>query len=96
MAHFCAFGCHGSAKIAFDRSVELDLTIGENLESEPMFNTWRLRVKNKNHKPAKVIVEMDMIWSDRQEPQAHSTIFPLKLEWSDQTRSWSGGSSPTG
>jgi hypothetical protein len=75
-----------TAKIAFDRSVELDLTVGNDLESEPMFNTWRLRVKNKNHKPVKVIVEMNAIWSDRQEPQVHSTIFPLKLEWSD-TRS---------
>jgi hypothetical protein len=39
-----------TAKIAFDRSVELDLTVSDDLESEQMFNTWRLRVKNKTHK----------------------------------------------
>jgi len=69
--------------MAWVRSIGPHLIISDELEFDPHYNTWRLRVTNKNPKPVAVIVEIDKIWSDREGKPINPAIFPLQLEWSD-------------
>jgi hypothetical protein len=72
-----------TAGMAWIRSAGHNLLVGDELEFDPHYLTWRLRVTNKSHKPAMVIVEMDKIWSDHEGAPTNPAIFPLQLVWSD-------------
>jgi hypothetical protein len=72
-----------TAGMAWVGSVGPYLLVGDELEFDPDYQTWRLRVTNKGHKPVMVIVEMDKIWSDCEGAPTNPAIFPLQLEWSD-------------
>ncbi|MGH9840728.1 MAG: hypothetical protein ACREEM_18265 [Blastocatellia bacterium] len=77
-----------TAGMAWIRSDVPNLEVGNELELERRFNTWRLRVTNKGRKSVKVRVEVDKIWTDLDREPRDLAIFPIKLEWSDTNQVW--------
>lgn len=70
------------SNIAWLKSEKPVLSVGETLEKDSAYLTWRLRIVNEWNTPVAVCVAMKSLYCDREDLIIEPTLFPIKLEWS--------------
>jgi hypothetical protein len=68
--------------IAWIKSEKPLLFVGETLEKDSAYLTWRLRIVNEWNASVAICVAMKGIYCDREGVVIEETLFPIKLEWS--------------